>query len=713
MEWRLGSDPQRAEQLQAICAAPGTAADDAPARLDLVEVRLANVAKDRWLFAMAFADDFTFENCYVLMYLDTDNDPSTGRPGFGNEYYWRVLQGGWAFGNAYTRRGERVNSPDARVAVDGRIVYVCGEAPILQQDERSRFRLSIAVETRDPCRKIDQLEFTSCEGPPNSDRPPAGGLATVRGTVVDSRGTPVARALVRVYALPEDDSPGALDPAAEALSGEDGRFELEAHGGSYLPCASAGMLVLSSPPERAPDPWQLVPGVLTEEVTLRLTDGASVTGTVVGPDGNPVPNAQIVSDLGYGVSADNTGEFTIEATPAGDRQLLARGGDLVGTAKPLLAAGATTQVRLTLAPSMTVRGRVTSEATGEPVERATVRLKTEDRGALNVAACAVTGADGRYEIARIPANWVTGEVMLSHTDFPDQVHGMLPGDADESPLQADFAMHTGYAVEGRVLLPDGTPAAGTLVRLGTERGFDASGACPVDDRGHFRLGELADSYEQVLVTELEGYAPAAALVRPGRGADTPHVELTLEPGHDITGRLLTADGAPRQHEGLQAVISVDGSMAQVGHFVRTDENGWWTYPDLPVEGAFILEMAGRVIVEVPVSVDAENAHRAPPMGTLEGRVVDAGSGEPITRFELTALPAETEDASAVRVCEYYARSWPCEDADGRFRLQDMPRGVPMCLRVVAEGYVTVTAGPVEAGGDELPLTVKLTRQGEP
>ncbi len=713
IEWRLGCDPQRAEQLEAICEAPGTAADDAPARLDLVEVRFANVAKDRWLFAMEFADDFTFENCYVLMYIDADNDASTGRPGFGNEYYWTISApkpGGYV----YTHRGERLVSPPPRVVLDGRVVYVCGEAPILQQDGRSRFRLSIAVETRDPCRKTDAIAFTSCEGPPNSDRPPAGGLATVRGTVLGPRDAPVVGALVRVYAMPEDGSLGTLTPAGEAVSGEDGRFELEVHGGSYLPSASAGTFVLSSPPDLAPELWRLVPGVLSDEVTLRLTEGASVTGTVVGPDGNPLPDAQIVSDLGYGASADNNGEFTIEAIPAGERQLLARSGDLVGIASPLLAAGVEAQVRLTLAQSVTLRGTVTSEATGEPVEGATVRLETEDRGLLNVAARAVTGADGRYEVARVPADWVTGEVTISHSDFPDQVHGVPPGEPDEAPLRADFAMHTGYAVAGRVLLPDGTPAAETLVRLGVSRGFDASGACQADDHGRFRLDGLPDSYEQVLVTELEGYAPAATLVRPGRGEDTPHMELTLEPGHEITGRLLNHSGAPLQHQSLQAAISEEGYMAHVGHFQRTDGDGWWTYPDLPAEGAFILRAAGQVVVEVPVSVGAENVYQSPPTGAVGGRVVDGDSGEPITHFGLAILPTGAEEASSVRVSEHYARHVTVTNDDGRFEMTGVPMGVPMRLRIGAEGYEAATIGPVEAQAatdDDRPPAIELTREG--
>lgn len=711
-EWRLGSDPEHAEELEVVYSSPVGEAGDTSPRLDLGPVWFGNVGRDRWLFALQFADDFRFENCWMLVYIDSDNDQATGRPQLGNDYYWMIHGEERAYAVSYGPDGKRGEAPDPRVVVEGRRVYLCGDMPIVQQDGRSHFRLQISVATREPVVVKDFVAFTHCEGPPNSDRPPGGGNATVRGIVLGPRGAPVPDANVRAFAMPEDGVGDPFAPSAATVSDEEGRFELSVPGGMCIPSADAGTLALGVDAGASAPPWQLVAGVLRDEVELRLADGGTVTGRVTGPDGEPAAGAEIAGDLGYLATTGDDGRFTIEAMPPGERRLLARVDGLVGTAAPLVTAGVTTSVELGLAPSITVRGTVTSEVTGEPVAGALVELRTDaDRGLLNAVASAVTGPDGAYAISGLPAGWITGDVSISHDDFPDQVHGILEPDPEDRAIEADFALHAGYAVEGRVLLPDGTPAVGALVRLGPYRGFDAAGAEETNAQGRFRLDGLEDSYQQVLSTELESYAPAAMLLKPGRGEGIPQVELTLQPGHTYTGRLLDPDGDPWPHQEIQAMITVDDHVTEVGHFTRTDDTGLWTYPDLPAEGAFIRRRVGSLIVEMPISLDAENLYRTPALGVIAGQVVTADGGQPVPQFEVTVLPGDAGgDEQAITVSEFYARPWAFEDAGGQFRLQQMPLGVPMRLTVRASGYEAATVGPIEAGaeGDERwPVTIEL------
>jgi hypothetical protein len=178
--------------------------------------------------------------------------------------------------------------------------------------------------------------------------------------------------------------------------------------------------------------------------------------------------------------------------------------------------------------------------------------------------------------------------------------------------------------------------------------------------------------------------------------------------------VLTPAGEPWPHEALQMIISLDGHVTEVGHFTRTDEDGYWTYPDLPAEGAMIRRLIGYTFTEVPVRLDAENLYREPETGTVIGRVLEAGGEQPVSEFEVTVLPAEEADASGMRISEFYARQLHFRDAGGHFELLQMPLGVPMRLQVTAEGYSAATVGPVEAGPEndpQWPLTIELTPTG--
>jgi len=84
------------------------------------------------------------------------------------------------------------------------------------------------------------------------------------------------------------------------------------------------------------------------------------------------------------------------------------------------------------------------------------------------------------------------------------------------------------------------------------------------------------------------------------------LELRLEEGHAASGRVVRADGTGVGNAALQAKIMVEDVEVEVGHFRNADEDGWWTYPDLPAEGA--LMDVGRInppLLNVPVVIGEE------------------------------------------------------------------------------------------------------------
>ena len=85
LEYTLGSDTGFAEEF-ALVYHDGTIGDDDKTvsskhkdGQDLVDVLMANVAQDRWLFKITFAKDYVREGHVFILYMDADEDEATGR----------------------------------------------------------------------------------------------------------------------------------------------------------------------------------------------------------------------------------------------------------------------------------------------------------------------------------------------------------------------------------------------------------------------------------------------------------------------------------------------------------------------------------------------------------------------------------------------------------------------------------------------------------
>lgn len=169
VEERLGTDPRRPEALEQIATFPATVKERP--ELDIVRVDFGNVGRDRWLWAVHTAKPYTFENAGLILYLDLDADPKTGRRDMGCE----VTVGhslGRPTANGFEPDGSPRAVPAPRVALVGGVLYLCHDATIRQEGGRTRLRFSILSETREPHRTVDGTGWVTALGPANSNRKP-------------------------------------------------------------------------------------------------------------------------------------------------------------------------------------------------------------------------------------------------------------------------------------------------------------------------------------------------------------------------------------------------------------------------------------------------------------------------------------------------------------------------------------------------------------
>ena len=174
----LGTSPGFAEQLHDVGRFPATLTERR--ELDVVGVDFGNVARDRWLWAIRFAEPYSFENSSLILYIDTDNDPSTGRQGMGCEFMLAHTRGGPGV-TAFSPDGTTVPARSPRIAIHDGILYICFDCQIAQEDGASVFRYTVLSEIADPHQTADSTGWKQARGPANSQRERVVGLDDVTG----------------------------------------------------------------------------------------------------------------------------------------------------------------------------------------------------------------------------------------------------------------------------------------------------------------------------------------------------------------------------------------------------------------------------------------------------------------------------------------------------------------------------------------------------
>jgi hypothetical protein len=242
------------------------------------------------------------------------------------------------------------------------------------------------------------------------------------------------------------------------------------------------------------------------DVLLRMVPTATIRGTLTGPDGSPIYNAQVsVMDPEYGpgrvgraTRSNADGEFVIAGVPPGRYQMQAAGypDRLFGTADISLE-GRDISVALTARPGMTISGRVVFDgtsrapapsnslvflqrqtfATGSPVYEmspdGTFKLSSIPPGRYRLVvngrppagwilrSSMVNGVDGSDIAFDIKQNENIDNVVVTLTDRPAEISGVLQSAAGQPApeyglivFSADARFHVARSRRTRFVRPD-------------------------------------------------------------------------------------------------------------------------------------------------------------------------------------------------------------------------------------------------------------------
>jgi len=348
---------------------------------------------------------------------------------------------------------------------------------------------------------------------------------------------------------------------------------------------------------------------------------------------------------------------------------------------------------LTLVPSIRLRGEVVGES-GEHIAGAKIGLfvqlpPTETRMLPQAQMLRARSDDsGQFRLPPIPRreDWIA-KLKVTHPTVEDlelavATEVLLSG----TVLRA--VLSTGLTVRGRLVHPDGKPAAGIFIRTGSrEHGWPQLTDEPVgktDARGAFQLpGVPVDGAIVAFYRDPKGYPWFLEDLQKRRGSPVELGDVQFPASGEIRGVLLDEKGQPIADHGLMAGRPwYDTSHS--GYSAVTDGEGRFVVTGLP-PGEYTLR------AEVEIAEDDELPavlHGVVP-GTLDAVLRTSRAATLLLVFHLAERPDDAFQLPSPSI-HVDGHLWSA-GGSGRCR-RIIPGPGDHQVKVAAEGYQTVDLG---------------------
>ncbi len=351
-------------------------------------------------------------------------------------------------------------------------------------------------------------------------------------------------------------------------------------------------------------------------------------------------------------------------------------------------------VTFELVPGGKVFGAVRDEA-GKPIAGAGISVFPADFRGGQIEYLKTDSA-GKYEFGNLPVD-VDMVFMVSHDGFLETRPNVSLASASNREQQLDLVLKRrpdGGSVRGTITDGDGRPIAGAEISNSGRSSRDVRRASS-DERGVFVLHDVFEgSVGHELVVKAKDYAPQRLAFTPGARAESAELEIKMEPGHRIRGRVVDEGGEPVAGVRVYSSHGNEGGNMEFGQSVTTDAAGRFAFDSLPDHAplSFIADGYSEIAeTSLPLDGDEDAVVTMLSAGIIRGRVVDAVDGKPISSFSvmITFSPDRRPGEPGHHLVGARATSPDGERfsvSDGTFVLNDLVRDMPLQLTVVSAGF---------------------------
>jgi hypothetical protein len=415
-------------------------------------------------------------------------------------------------------------------------------------------------------------------------------------------------------------------------------------------------------------------------------------GTVQGPDTKPIDKALVLvrpvtarmGEPALTTRTDATGAFRVALPVPGLVSVRVEAPGLAPRSFDRLSPG--TPLVVTLAKGKSMEGVVRDGASTQPVAGAQVEARPVSgtwgapwEAEAGVVA-AVTDKKGAFRLDGLPAE--TQTVSAGARGYGRATRqSVLPGS------RVELFLFPGASLRGVVKGPQNQPLPGVVVRLeGGARSFFGArlASRTTDAAGRFEFLGVEPGTYQLLAHHKDWALGVLGDIVVERLRDT-EVDVRLEPGKRVTGRLVDADQRPLPGRVVFEELAGEGPLRSAAALLRaeTDADGRFTVERLPTgDHALSADARGFSAKRVDVQVRARDKEVAlgdivlEPGAIIRGRVRDkAGLG--VGSARIFSLPA-----GGMRVGVAVES---LSEADGTFVLAGLQAG-SYRLQVSAPGY---------------------------
>lgn len=448
-----------------------------------------------------------------------------------------------------------------------------------------------------------------------------------------------------------------------------------------------------------------VSGLVLDGESGEVVVGASVLAALI-ETGELSRDLAMSNALPETAVTDENGRFVLQL-PLARYRFTANASGYVGTPSQLLniESGGADDLELTLlAGGVRLHGSI-ADVGGGPIAGALVRATAAPNSIplpTSMMTAAVSDADGRYQLWLRPGNYELGAQHLDYSTFETEIH------LGKSERELDLKLVPATTVEGVVRrVSDNEPVAGAIVQVG-----GASRMVGISDsEGRFRFQRLSAGTVSLQARFHSAITASALSLELGIGETRSDLELWLEPGANISGRVLDDQGESVQG----AAVAVLDMLTEQGFSARgqTDEAGQFvvegiapgTYSAVVYMDEFPVRFLRDAILVADQDVSGVKLVIQEAQ-SLRGRVSPAGPAS----VYLVRGGGETAMAAMVLsgdMSDYInmAAAQTRTTADGRFAMAGVARGAYKLIAIADEGLQGEQ--DVQVGGDS-DVTVSMS-----